>query len=586
MNATKIKNILFKNNLNIIIGGVTLLIIFLLFFAAVYIFNVAKEDAKRIHQAQQLELAKSAAHGIDTYFNRLEQDLVYTTLYSESQKELKNYLAHQINKEVVKSVFLVDGNGRIILEEGKLLNDASKRIVGKLFSENKQSGKFHFLYSEVLPYFENSGSDSLYFFILHLFANDSNSIDRNAKGSGFLISFDWLMEQFIVPLKLSESDFAWVLDNSGKLIYHPTHSDMLLRNISDTDESCAECHSTFSVQKQMLAGKASTAEYSIGDEPNKIVGYYPIILGQKKWILAISTYLPAITADINKNFKAFFIASGTAILLILILAAVFFITNLNKIKATQAAKHLLETSRIQEKLNHASKLASLGELVDSVAHEINTPTGIISAEADSMLFDDKINQSVKNELRIIKKQTRRIADYTKSLLTYSRRMPFNPKVNDLIKLIDECLFLLNPKLRSKQIQIEKDFEREKIEFLFDWGKVEQVIINIISNAVDFIGENPKITIKVTFENETEEKNIKKYTVIRISDNGSGVAEQNRELIFDPFFSTKEPGKGTGLGLSISKAIVKRHGGKISVESNNESGATFVIKLPYIQTSQY
>ncbi|MFQ5771563.1 MAG: sensor histidine kinase, partial [bacterium] len=229
----------------------------------------------------------------------------------------------------------------------------------------------------------------------------------------------------------------------------------------------------------------------------------------------------------------------------------------------------------QGQIHQASKLASIGELVDSVAHEINTPIGIISAQVDAMLLQAKKHANA-DILNIIKDQTRRIANYTRSLLRFSRRMKFHPEPTDLIDMTEECLKLLGHRLRANKIAIKKIWPEHLHPVKIDRNQMQQVLLNLLNNAIDELNDNGEICIRI----ETNKcENGTSGTNIVVSDNGSGIKADNLSKIFDPFFSTKPPDKGTGLGLAISQAIVKCHGGWIRAECEEGEGACFTVFIP-------
>jgi two-component system NtrC family sensor kinase len=241
-----------------------------------------------------------------------------------------------------------------------------------------------------------------------------------------------------------------------------------------------------------------------------------------------------------------------------------------------------------DQLSQAAKLASIGELVDSVAHEINTPLGIISSHIDALKLQKDYPVKFSEDLEVIKNQTKRINNYTKSLLNYSHRIPFNPKPENLTAIIDECLFLLNPLFHSKRIKIIKNYNHDMPLIDIDKGQIEQVFINLFNNAADAIGINGEIRIDL----HIEEKNISavnkgeiKYAAITITDSGIGIQPKDINNIFETFFTTKQVGKGTGLGLPISKAIILRHKGKIEVYSEPRKFTTFRIFLPVNERGQ-
>lgn len=227
-------------------------------------------------------------------------------------------------------------------------------------------------------------------------------------------------------------------------------------------------------------------------------------------------------------------------------------------------------------MEQTSKLASLGELVDTVAHEVNTPIGIIQTQIDALRWNK--NSDMSEELEIIKRQVSRLSSYTKNLLNYSRRLPYDPVPNDITIILEECLAFLGHRFRKKNISIEKEFKTPIPNVKFDRIQIEQVIINILNNAVDAVSNGGEIRIAAYLSDSPDYDSHTPNLIIAISNNGENIDEHNLDLIFDAFFTTKEPGKGTGLGLYISKNIVQRHKGKIYVESK-KGVTTFTIIIP-------
>ena len=547
-----------------------------------YILN----DAKKNHQMQQMEMAKAAASGISSYLTGLADDMHFLVL---------------------------DGEGRPIYYTGTNPPVSIYFIPNYDVGEPKNNVPIFF---KIEPFYKSSVKSGLIFVMLMPFGEErmgsvmgnsgegkvengkeqyGEKVGKGVGGRssygvgvipegyiGFIVSFDSLVHKYIVPLKLGEKDFAWIKDGGGRLIYHPTHKDMLLRSINGTSSNCLKCHSSFSVQEKMIKGNSSFGEYTIGNEPPKIMAYVPIILNGDKWILAISTFLPEVTANLRDKFALFF-GLGILILFVIIsLGALLYFQTVKKVRAEESNRHMEQRQNFLDQLSQAAQLASIGELVDSVAHEINTPLGIISSHIDALKLQKDYPEKFSEDLEVIKNQTKRINNYTKSLLNYSHRIPFNPKPEKLTVLIDECLFLLNPLFHSKRIRITKNYEHDMPAVEIDKGQIEQVFINLFNNAADAIGNNGEIRIDV----HTEEKNISvvnmgeiKYAAITITDTGSGIQPGDINNIFETFFTTKVEGKGTGLGLPISKAIILRHKGKIEVYSEPGKFTTFRIFLP-------
>ena len=390
------------------------------------------------------------------------------------------------------------------------------------------------------------------------------------------------MKQFIAPLKLNEGDFAWVMDGRGRLIYHPRHNEMLLKSINENRKQCSSCHSSFDMQKKMLTGNGSFAEYKIGNEPTKVMAYVPLKLNEEKWILAVSTFLPKVTAGLRSKFNLFFGLGVVILIVIFSFGFLLYFINARRIRAEDSNRLLEERQYYQEQLNQAAKLASIGELVDNVAHEINTPLGIISSQADALMLQKDYPEKFLEELNIIKNQTNRASKYTRSLLGYSKRMPFRPEQVSIQTTLDECLYLLDPRIRSKKARIIKIYKEKIPNVNADRAQLEQVFINLINNAIDAIDIHGQIKIEagsILPEESKEDQDENNNVYVKISDNGIGINPDNFEVIFEPFFTTKAPSKGTGLGLSISRAIITRHHGRVLVHSVPGQFTTFTVLLP-------
>jgi len=327
----------------------------------------------------------------------------------------------------------------------------------------------------------------------------------------------------------------------------------------------------------------SIGEYEIiGVEPPKIMAYFPMDLHGQVWILVISTLLPEVTASLRERFRLFFILGFVILGVIIFFSILVYYLNSKRIRAEEAKRNLEQIQEYQEQLNQASKMASIGELVDTVAHEINTPASIISAHTDAILLMNKPSAEITEPLNVIKRQTRRISDYTRRLLNYSQSMPFYPEPTDLETLINECVFLLDHRFRAKKLSVTKNIELRQTEVFVDHRQMEQVLINLLNNSVDAVESRGEITIslkKIGDGSFSEEDQKKEKILISIEDNGAGIPQEHLDKIFNPFFSTKLKIKGTGLGLAITKAIIARHKGKIEVRSIPGESTMFNIFLP-------
>lgn len=231
----------------------------------------------------------------------------------------------------------------------------------------------------------------------------------------------------------------------------------------------------------------------------------------------------------------------------------------------------------QEQLVQAGKLATLGELTTGVAHELNNPLNNIGLFVGNAV--DLVELGAMDKERIIREmeramqQVRKATEIISHLRTFGRAAPYSRDPVSLRAVLIQALSLMQEQLRLRNIQITVDLGGEDPVVLGNPLQLEQVFINLLTNARDAMADSPRKTIRiaVTIDSEAAE--------ITFADSGPGIPPGLERRIFDPFFTTKEVGQGTGLGLSITYGIINDLGGTISVVSPPGDGATFVIRLP-------
>ncbi|RNC72737.1 MAG: HAMP domain-containing sensor histidine kinase [Desulfuromonadales bacterium] len=228
--------------------------------------------------------------------------------------------------------------------------------------------------------------------------------------------------------------------------------------------------------------------------------------------------------------------------------------------------------KIQAQLVHSEKLASLGELVAGIAHEINNPLTGILVFASLLSNDTKLDPALKGDLDLIVKETQRCAKIVKGLLDFSRESIPQKKPSSVNAIMDETLTLICNQACFHDVGVIKEYNPDLPEMPLDPNQIEQVFINMLLNACHAISGLGEIRIRTGFDQERDE------ICVAISDTGCGIPEEVLPKIFDPFFTTKE-NKGTGLGLSVSYGIIEAHGGSIDVQSTIGAGTTFTIHLP-------
>ncbi len=238
-------------------------------------------------------------------------------------------------------------------------------------------------------------------------------------------------------------------------------------------------------------------------------------------------------------------------------------------------KRTAEMARMQSQLVRTAKLASMGQLVAGVAHEINNPlTGILMFASLSARNQD-LPQQVKDNLQLIITETNRCTKIVKGLLEFARESIPEKRPTDINELLRQTVSLVSQQTLFQNIEIDCDYCDRLPHLEADSDQLKQVFFNMIINAGQAMPNGGTLQIKTRLLENGDE------VVVVIEDSGVGISPENLERIFDPFFSTKSE-EGFGLGLSVSYGIVRNHGGRFDVISKEGQGTSFRIYLPLVQ----
>ena len=251
--------------------------------------------------------------------------------------------------------------------------------------------------------------------------------------------------------------------------------------------------------------------------------------------------------------------SAFVVILILWIMGYFFIRAIKQTEALHAA--------IEEK----NRLAMLGEMSSVLAHEIRNPLGSIKGFAQLIMEQEKNKKTfgeINDHLNIIIAESKRLEALTDELLLYSRISDYKPEEFELGSLIDESIKNITANLNSGHVDFKATVP-EKLHLKTDYNKLKQILINIIQNSVESIGEKGFVEVIAQDRN--------KYAEISVRDNGCGMDKETLSNAFKPFFTTKA--RGTGLGLAIVEKLVKSLGGQIELKSEPKKGTDFKIIIP-------
>lgn len=226
----------------------------------------------------------------------------------------------------------------------------------------------------------------------------------------------------------------------------------------------------------------------------------------------------------------------------------------------------------QMELEKAERLASVGVLAASMAHEIRNPVAGISNAIQVLSSDLTLEPEHLVVFDEIQHQTQRINRAINNLLTYAR--PVDPQLvsGDLNTILQKSMVLMEGQIQEARIKLIQDFDPQPPHIMIDDQQLQQVFVNLILNAIQAMAPDGVLTLKTEQEDQ--------YVCASVSDTGVGIPDDQKTGIFEPFFTTKP--KGTGLGLAICKSIIQKHGGRLTVSSEIGSGAAFKICLPLSQ----
>ncbi len=238
-------------------------------------------------------------------------------------------------------------------------------------------------------------------------------------------------------------------------------------------------------------------------------------------------------------------------------------------RAETRTRELQET---QAQYLHAEKLSSIGKLSASIAHELNNPLQSIMTILQGLQKGAVLEEEDRTFLALAIVESRRIRDLLQSLQDFNRPSSGKKELIDIHQSIDSVLMLCKKDFDRKQITVVCDYDENLPPILAVEDQIKQVLINLLTNAAEACTRPDRVITISTWRQ-------KKWVVVAIKDTGTGIAPDELDQIFQPFYTTKAESKGTGLGLAISHGIIQNHQGKIQITSKPGEGSTFTVLLP-------
>ncbi|MGB5985722.1 MAG: ATP-binding protein [Desulfobacterales bacterium] len=368
-------------------------------------------------------------------------------------------------------------------------------------------------------------------------------------------------------IRIGTTGFAFILNRTGELQTQPQFEV----------DSLSGPHRNF-LGANLEADKVLIEESA--DEFGLNAIFAVTVLNNGRWILIFQQ-------EVSDAFATWNRIKMIAILLFFVWAAVvaLFTYFMSRRMTLRIEEVIIEKDKMSDQVVEAGRLASIGELAAGIAHEINNPVAIMVEEAgwiqDLLAEDEPATPGnlaeIERATTQIKTQGGRCKEITHKLLSFARKTDPTVKQLDLNELIEEMITLVDQKTRYANVRIETDLDPGLPPFWASATELQQVLLNLLNNSVDAMNSSGGIIQVSTQVNEGQ-------ILLKIADNGIGIAEANLQRIFDPFYTTKPVGKGTGLGLSICFGIIQKLGGNIQVQSAKGQGTAFSIRLPLAPTS--
>ena len=426
---------------------------------------------------------------------------------------------------------------------------------------------------------------------------------------GFIakISLRQVMEE-ILSIELPEGSSIMLVDHSGKLVGHSDYSQVL-RQQDVTSSKAVENLLKINLNTETTAKEFKSIVYTsyTGEEVLGVYGLIPTV----GWGIIVEQ--PVVNAYSTLRTMILKFSAGLFIIIFIIsIISMFIVLKITKpveelFKGLSYAKKgdldyqisyrakdelgsvieifnkmikEIKLRRYNEKVAlQAEKRASIGLLAAGVAHEINNPLNNVGFYTEDLL--ERIETEDVNKLKdqgvfreyllIISEQVQRCSDIIQSLLNFSREVKHQLKQVAITDVISEVLKLVKYPITKQNIEVELLLE-ESVPYIYaDESQLLQVMLNLVTNAIDAMPTGGKLIIKSSIRD--------KMVCLEVIDTGDGITEENFKHVFDPFYTTKPLGKGTGLGLSINQSIVERCGGEISLENNKEKGVTARVAIP-------
>ncbi len=374
----------------------------------------------------------------------------------------------------------------------------------------------------------------------------------------YVLHLKHTIDNIITPFLETYRAHAFILSRTGEILYHPYHPERTFKNFNKGNTRCLKCHVNFNLEKKLIAAGGGWGKKEDYDK-KKLLSMVPVALPYMDWVVAVKTPYGEIARANSRQFWIFFFLSGTITLIVF--SGSMAIYRINK-KRLEMEKE--KQTRQQE------HLALIGEMSTRIAHEIKNPLASLQTGIQLLESTLEMDEESHNYFKRLTDEVRRVDGIVKGLLAYTREEQLCLEKTDLNRLIHSVVDLIRPSIKETTVFWKLKLPPTPFFLAVDSQKMEQVLWNVIINAVQALGKQGEIIISLSRDHL-------KRVLLEIRDNGHGIPARDMDKVFQPFFSNKS--QGTGLGLAISHKIVRAHRGTLTIESKQGQGTCVRIILP-------
>jgi two-component system C4-dicarboxylate transport sensor histidine kinase DctB len=398
------------------------------------------------------------------------------------------------------------------------------------------------------------------------------------------LNFDEMARKLILPIHIGKQGHAWLVDNSDKTILVDPNGKIAGKSFEEA--LLRKWPRLYNLLISAGNGKPGSGWYEYEDPDNprllvrKLVSYQPVRLGNRLWTLGVATPEREVEALLSDFLQRQETVSTTLLVTILggaiLLLALF--SNWNRALSTQVERHTRALndahSRLEstfDELLMAKKVAAVGHLALGLAHEIRNPLSAI--QMNMQMIRKKIEPSgvLSENFSIVDGEIQRLNHLLNDVMDFARPRSLRLQSVELGEIVRRLLHLMSERFAEGGIHVGTHVA-SPVNVVCDPAQIHQVLLNLVLNAVEAMkGMESGRRLDITAYARDSQ------AFVLVSDTGGGIPKDQREQLFDPFYTTKA--SGGGLGLSILQSIVLRHGGSISVESEPGRGSTFTVVLP-------